>query len=127
MRRGIFYSPVVGEASHYINNIIMDPTISPNNNSILTETQFPSVPIKKLVIILLVVLLTILIVTFFAISITSDEYDFPLGRYILAVDPQTWAALGIAIAFTFSVIGAGWYTIWWPSTDYLLSLTFDFD
>lgn len=66
------------------------------------------IPIAKILYGLLVALLLLIIVWFFILTITSPDNRFPLGRLILAVAPQTWAALGIAIAFSFSVIGAGW-------------------
>lgn len=66
------------------------------------------IPVAKIFYGLLAALLLILVVWLFILTVTSPDNQFPLGRLILAVAPQTWAALGIAIAFSFSVIGAGW-------------------
>ena len=66
------------------------------------------IPIAKIFYGILAALLLIIIVWLFILTLTSPDNQFPLGRLILAVAPQTWAALGIAIAFSFSVIGAGW-------------------
>jgi hypothetical protein len=63
---------------------------------------------RRVLISLLVMLLVIFIIYLFVLTIISDDLHFPLGRFILAIPPQAWAALGIAIAFTFSVAGAGW-------------------
>lgn len=66
------------------------------------------IPVAKIVYGLLAALLFLVIIWFLILTVTSPDNRFPLGRLILAVAPQIWAALGITIAFTFSVIGAGW-------------------
>ena len=72
------------------------------------ETSFPSVPFKKILVSLIIVTIAIFIVYWFFVSIDSKENEFPPGVFITSIQPQTWAALGISIAFSFSVIGAGW-------------------
>lgn len=42
-------------------------------------------------------------------TVTRDDSEFIVGRLLLSISPYVWGSLGIAIAFSFSVIGAGWY------------------
>lgn len=72
------------------------------------EAFFPSIPLKKLLVSLIIVTIAVFIAYWFFVSIGSKENKFPPGVFITSIQPQTWAALGISIAFSFSVIGAGW-------------------
>jgi len=72
------------------------------------EVSFPSIPFKKILVSLIIATVVVFIVYWFFVSINSKENEFPPGVFVTSIQPQTWAALGIAIAFSFSVIGAGW-------------------
>jgi hypothetical protein len=41
-------------------------------------------------------------------TVTRPDSEFIVGRFIMAISPYTWSSLGLAIAFSMSILGAGW-------------------
>jgi len=61
---------------------------------------------KGFLALLTAFLLTLVIIYISYRSLTSSSKTFYFGDILLSISPYTWALMGIASAFGFSVIGA---------------------
>ena len=81
-----------------------------NTNSLVSDDESPSLSYRSIVYGVLSIAVLSILLYFLYSMVSSPEDQFLAGRLILAVAPHTWAAFGVASAFSFSVVGAAWYS-----------------
>lgn len=75
------------------------------------KARQPSKWVKHTLHLILVLVVLALFLWFFYEVVSRPDNEFVIGQFLLNVSPLVWGSLGLAIAFTFSIVGAGWYYI----------------